>query len=219
MAAPKTGTRERILDAAEHLFATKGYEGASTRDIVAKSGDTIGSVNYHFGSKQVLLDEVIARRWHVVAEARREAYRAACARHGGPAPIGDVVAAIVLPYLEMAMRGGEAWRSYMMLQARLFYSPETYDETLRELSEPVARELIGWMRTALPDASAENLGYAFQFMIGATVESAAEIGLDRINRITDGACSSRNFEAISARLIRFITAGVVSVCVEEAPPR
>jgi len=212
MAAPKSGTRERLLDAAEHLFATKGYEGASTRDIVAKSGDTIGSVNYHFGSKQVLLDEVIARRWHVIADARNKAYATACETHGGPAPIGDVVKAIVLPYLKMAMRGGEAWRSYMMLQARLFYSPETYDEALRELSEPVARELIGWMKAALPDATPENLGYAFQFMIGSTVESAAEIGLDRISRITEGACSSKNFEAISRKLTRFITAGVIAVC-------
>jgi AcrR family transcriptional regulator len=212
MAAPKSGTRERLLDAAEHLFATKGYEGASTRDIVAKSGDTIGSVNYHFGSKQVLLDEVIARRWHVIADARNKAYAAACETRGGPAPIGDVVEAIVLPYLKMAMRGGAAWRSYMMLQARLFYSPETYDEALRELSEPVARDLIGWMKAALPDATPENLGYAFQFMIGSTVESAAEIGLDRISRITEGACSSKNFEAISKRLTRFITAGVIAVC-------
>jgi AcrR family transcriptional regulator len=212
MAAPKTGTRERILDAAEHLFATKGFEGASTREIVAKSGDTIGSVNYHFGSKQILLDEVVARRWYVVDDARKQEYKLACDRNGGPAPIGDVVTAIVIPYLKMAMLGGDGWRSYMMLQSRLFYSPDAYDDTLRTLSEPVARELIGWMRAALPYASDENLGYAYQFMIGSTVQSAAEIGLDRINRITDGACSSKNFEAISVRLTRFITAGVENVC-------
>lgn len=215
MAAPKAGTRERILDAAEQLFAIKGYEGASTREIVAQTGDTIGSVNYHFGTKQALLDEVVARRWHLLSESRRKAYQAACDRHGGPAPIGDVVASIVGPYLDRAMHGGQAWHSYMMLQARLFYSSESYNDTLRELSEPVARELIGWMRAALPGASAENTGYAYQFMIGTTVASAAEVGIDRINRITDGACSSKNFEAISVRLIRFITAGIISLCGRE----
>jgi AcrR family transcriptional regulator len=215
MAAPKSGTRERLLDAAERLFADKGYEGASTRDIVGKSGDTIGSVNYHFGSKQVLLDEVVARRWHVIADARCKAYEAACEAHGGPAPIGAVVEAIALPYLKMAMRGGDAWRSYMMLQARLFYSRETYDETLRDLSEPVARYMIGWMQAALPTATHENLGYSYQFMIGLIVESAAEIGLDRIKRITDGACSSKNFEPVSKRLIRFITVGILAVCEED----
>ena len=63
MAAPRGGTRERILDAAERLFASRGYEGTSTRAIVAASGDTIGSVNYHLGSKEKLLREVVIRRF------------------------------------------------------------------------------------------------------------------------------------------------------------
>lgn len=215
MAAPKTGTRERILDAAEQLFATKGYDGASTREIVGKSGDTIGSVNYHFGSKQILLNEVIKRRWEIIAAARRKAYEAEEYRHGGPPPIDAVVVSIVIPYLEKAMRGGKAWRSYMLLQARLFYSPDTYDETLRELSEPVAQEFLGWMRAALPTASLENLGYSYQFMVGSMVECAAEIGIDRIHRITGGACSSKNFEAVSTRLAKFITAGIKSICMDD----
>ena len=212
MAAPKGGTRERILDAAEYLFATKGYDGASTRDIVAQTGDTIGSVNYHFGSKQALLTDVVARRWHVVTERRRVGYDAAVARSEGKPSIEDVVAAIVLPYLEIALKGGKDWRNYMMLQARLFFSPGDYDGALRELSEPVARELIGWMRAAIPEASPADLGYAFQFMIGLTVESAGEVGIDRINRITDGACSSKDFDAIGDRLVRFISSGIRSIC-------
>jgi AcrR family transcriptional regulator len=214
MAAPKSGTRERILDAAEQLFATRGFDGTSTREIVAKSGDTIGSVNYHFGSKQALLDEVIKRRWEIIAVARRDAYEAEREKHGDAPPIEAVVAALVIPYMEKAMRGGKSWRSYMQLQTRLFYSPDSYDESLRALSEPVAREYVGWMQAALPTASLENLGYAYQFMIGSTVESAAEIGIDRIHRITGGACSSKNFEAVSARLVRFIAAGIEAICLD-----
>lgn len=212
MAAPKVGTRERILDAAEYLFAAKGYDAASTRDIVARTGDTIGSVNYHFGSKQVLLREVVARRWFEVTERRRAAYEAALVKHDGSPPIEDVVSAIVLPYLEIAMNGGEDWRNYMMLQARLFFSPGDYDGALRELSEPVARELISWIQKAMPDASPADVGYAFQFMIGLTVESAGEVGIDRINRITDGACSSKDFDAIGKRLVCFISSGIRGLC-------
>src|ERR1700754_3033123 len=119
MAAPKAGTRERILDAAEYLFATKGYDGASTRDIVAITGDTIGSVNYHFGSKQILMNEVVARRWLALTERRRAAYEAVRARSEGAPKLEDVVAAIVLPYLEVGLRGGKNWRNYMTLLARL----------------------------------------------------------------------------------------------------
>lgn len=212
MAAPKGGTRERILDAAERLFAERGFDGASTRDIVARSGDTIGSVNYHFGSKDELLKEVIRRRWDAVAEARREAYAEAVTRCGGPPPIEEVVACIVLPYLERAMRGGRGWRSYALLQARILFSPKIYDQMLKDVSEPVAREFLGWMRAALPNASLENIAYSYQFMVGSMVECCAETGLGRIARLTDGACSSTDYDALSLRLVKFLASGIRSLC-------
>ncbi|UTP38204.1 TetR/AcrR family transcriptional regulator [Phenylobacterium sp. LH3H17] len=212
MAAPKGGTRERILDAAERLFAEHGFEGASTRDIVGKSGDTIGSVNYHFGSKGELLGEVIRRRWDVIYAARREAYETAKTQSEGPPSIEAVVACIVIPYLERAMTGTKGWRSYALLQARILYSPKAYDEMLRVLSEPTAREFLGWMQAALPHARLEDIGYGYQFMVGSMVECCAEMGLGRIDRLTDGVCSSKNYEAISKRLVRFIASGISAIC-------
>ena len=219
MAAPKSGTRERILDAAEQLFAAKGYDGASTREIVAKTGDTIGSVNYHFGSKQALFNEVIKRRWDIIATARRKAYEAEREKYGGPPPIGAVVSSIVVPYLELATRGGKGWRNYMALLARLFYSSGAYEKALRDLTEPVAQEFLSWMHAALPTESLDTLGYGYQFMVGTMSDSAAEVGIDRIHRITNGACSSKNFEAVSKLLVRFITAGIESICLENQDER
>lgn len=45
-------TRERILVAATELFASRGYDGASIRDIEQKGGVNRGLVTYHFGNKQ-----------------------------------------------------------------------------------------------------------------------------------------------------------------------
>ncbi|MCC7266860.1 MAG: TetR/AcrR family transcriptional regulator [Caulobacteraceae bacterium] len=208
MAAPKGGTRERILNAAEQLFAARGYDGTSTRAIVAKSGDTIGSVNYHFGSKEKLLSEVIQRRWDEVAEARRAAYAEATARAGGAPTLEAVVASIVTPYLERAMRGGKGWRSYALLQARVLYSEKTYTAALKALSEPLAREFLGWLRNALPDAKPADLGFGYQFMIGCMVESCAEIEVNRIRRITNGVCDAADFNQVNDRLLRFISGGV-----------
>lgn len=219
MAAPKGGTKERILDAAERLFAERGFEGASTRDIVARSGDTIGSVNYHFGSKSELLGAVIRRRWDEIAAVRREAYETARSSLGRAPSIEVVVDCIVRPYLERAMKGARGWRSYALLQGRLIYTPKAYDQVLRDLSEPVAREFLGWMADALPGAALEDIGYSYQFMVGSMVECCAEMGLGRIDRITDGVCSSKDFDAISSRLVRFIAAGVRSICEGEVPRR
>ncbi|MBS1131732.1 MAG: transcriptional regulator, TetR family, partial [Proteobacteria bacterium] len=55
-------TRERILDAAERLFMAHGYEGTSMRQITGEAGVNLAAVNYHFGSKESLMQEVFRRR-------------------------------------------------------------------------------------------------------------------------------------------------------------
>lgn len=52
-------TKQALLVAAGELFADKGLDGASVRDIVKKAGTTLSSVNYHFGSKDQLYLEAI----------------------------------------------------------------------------------------------------------------------------------------------------------------
>ena len=60
--APAAGTsRERILDAAESLFASRGFEGAAMRDIAAGAGLNPASLYNHFTSKQALFEAVLER--------------------------------------------------------------------------------------------------------------------------------------------------------------
>jgi len=55
-------TRDRILDAAEKLFAECGYDGTSMRDISAEADAELGSIGYHFRSKDDIYNKVIERR-------------------------------------------------------------------------------------------------------------------------------------------------------------
>ena len=56
------GTRERILSAAEALFAERGFDTVSLRDITGAADANVAAVNYHFGSKDKLIDAVIEHR-------------------------------------------------------------------------------------------------------------------------------------------------------------
>lgn len=62
-------TRERLLDEAEKLFALKGFDGVSVREITAKAGAHLSAINYHFGSKKNLYLSVFEERWIPRAEA------------------------------------------------------------------------------------------------------------------------------------------------------
>jgi len=70
-AAPErpAGTREAILDAAEKLFAERGFAGTSVRDIVRSSQSSPPSLYHFFGSKENLLVELVADRYASYCDA------------------------------------------------------------------------------------------------------------------------------------------------------
>ncbi|MDI6796221.1 MAG: CerR family C-terminal domain-containing protein [Desulfatibacillaceae bacterium] len=61
--------QDRILDAAEILFAQKGFAGVAVREITSAARVNVAAVNYHFGSKKALYLEVFRQRW--VARVKR----------------------------------------------------------------------------------------------------------------------------------------------------
>ncbi len=72
-------TKERILDTAEVLFAQKGYQAVSVREITSAARCNLAAVNYHFGKKENLYLEVFRSRWVPRATRIRESFRKAVA--------------------------------------------------------------------------------------------------------------------------------------------
>lgn len=212
MAAPKGGSRERLLDAAETLFAEKGFDATSIREIAAVTGDTIGTLSHHFGSKDQLLAEVVRRRFDALADLRRSMYEGFRARGGQTPRLEDAIAAITIPFVERAMRGGSSWRSYTALLSRMMYvGNRTHYQVIAELTDPLARELLGWLQAAEPKAALKDLGYVYQFIIGCVMDCCSQMENDRIHRITGGACSASDYDEIIDRFLTFVTAGARAV--------
>ncbi|HEX9164972.1 MAG TPA: TetR/AcrR family transcriptional regulator [Gemmatimonadales bacterium] len=65
---PVESTRDALLDAAEQVFAAKGFAGGSVRDITTMAQANLGAVTYHFGSKAALYEAVIARGQEAMLE-------------------------------------------------------------------------------------------------------------------------------------------------------
>ncbi len=66
-------TRRCILEAAQRLFASHGYHGASIRDIVQACGVSNAALYYHFGSKQDLYFEVLGEYIAAVVDQLQKA--------------------------------------------------------------------------------------------------------------------------------------------------
>ena len=58
---PPSESKQRLLDAAEHLFADCGFETVSVRDITQHVKANVAAINYHFGTRDGLIALVVTR--------------------------------------------------------------------------------------------------------------------------------------------------------------
>src|ERR1700743_2185844 len=92
-------TRALILEAAERLYAERGFSDVTLRDIVAAANVNLAAVNYHFGSKDELIAELFVTRSIAPNRQRLHELRAAEEKGGGAADIHDILRALVAPVM------------------------------------------------------------------------------------------------------------------------
>jgi AcrR family transcriptional regulator len=161
-------TRDRILDAAERLFASYGFEGASIRAIVEAAQVNLAAVHYHFRSKDALLEAVLTRRIAHVNEARLQRLESAqAAAAPDPAPAEQVLRAFIVPTLEFAQRD-EAGATFVQLMSRMFTEPRfsMADFLGRRFGDTIARFSTALVR-ALPQLPPQVVLWRVFFTIGA----------------------------------------------------
>src|SRR5689334_23516536 len=88
-------TRERLLSAALFVFAERGFERATVKDITDGANANIAAVNYHFGSKESLIRQVLETFLRPVNQARLAALDACERRTKGQAGLRDLIEALV----------------------------------------------------------------------------------------------------------------------------
>jgi AcrR family transcriptional regulator len=135
-------TRERLLDAAEALFARQGYAATSVREVTALAGSNIASVNYHFGGKHNLYVEMFRRRVVAMRELRVRSVQEAMA--GSEAVLEDVLRAFAGAFLAPLV-GAESGRVAVELIAREMLDPQLPRELLMD-------EVFGPVQQALAEA-------------------------------------------------------------------
>jgi AcrR family transcriptional regulator len=202
MATPHPfSTKDRILGAAEELFAQFGFAGTSLRQVTSRADVNIAAVNYHFGSKENLVNEVFRRRMDDMSAQRLAALKAATEQH--PGELEPILAAFVQPALAIAQdRHGGA---FARVVARAFaekndalrkFLSDHYGHVLREFAKAIAR--------CVPDLAKEDLYWRLDILVGALTYAMADFGL--IKRPA-GVTEAAHRERAAQELIRFAAAG------------
>ncbi len=211
MTKGKHPTRERILDAAEELFANKGYEGVSVRQIMSKANADVSLAYYHFKSKKDLFDQVMLRRVEFLNSIRLNALEAVEKRHPDDAPtVEEIIDAFTHPLLDLLATKHDEWAYYFQLIAQINNSPEWGGELMTRYFDPLVRRFIGALSKALPDCKEQDLYWSYHFLSGALTLTFAETG--RIDNLSGGICRSSDMNAINQRLPEFLAAGFKALC-------
>ena len=196
MIETRVDTKARILDAAENLFGNHGFETTSLRDITAEAHVNLAAVNYHFQSKDSLIEAVIQRRIEPVNRRRLEMLEAA----GQKPTVEQVVEAYVTPVIEVDLS------PIVPLMGRILSTPDQFVlRVFKRHMTVVAQKFTEALATALPGLSRAERGWRLHFMGGAVAHVLSWSHL--LPEVTGGICDPSDRKALTARLVRFVAAG------------
>ncbi|MEQ8479510.1 MAG: TetR family transcriptional regulator [Hoeflea sp.] len=197
-------TAGKLLDAAERLFAERGYDGASVRDIAAAAGAQIASVSFHHGGKEALFEKVIERRASELAELRIAALGKA-RTNGGPLTLEAVLSAFVRPYLDKAADDAQ-WLAYARLVA-MVSADRRWRHISQRLFDPTAGIFIDEIAALFPGAKRGAIAVTFVFSVSAMLSVSTSRW--RIEELADAAPDQvTDMDALADPLIRYCAAGI-----------
>ncbi|MGL4401498.1 MAG: TetR/AcrR family transcriptional regulator [Luteolibacter sp.] len=214
---PESGSKRKLLDAAEQLFAERGFEAVSVRDITQLAKTNVAAVNYHFGSRESLLTMVMTRYMTPVNEERLARLDTLERKWSGkPVPLEEIIDALVRPLVGQVRKSELSERLFYKLIGRTFAQqgdglPSQIEEQLRSVVQRFTRAFA----KALPTVSADDLSWRIHFMVGGMIHMLTH--QDILHRLTGGASGTPSMDAVLSRFIRFSAAGMREGLEAEAP--
>lgn len=188
-------TKTRILDAAEKLFGEKGFDATSLRDITTEADVNLAAVNYHFQSKDSLIEATIIRGAGPINRKRLAMLDAA----GPKATVEQIVEAFVGPVLE------QDFEPMAPLMARVLASPETMQRVFKQLIESMSRRFADAVGVALPELSPAERMWRLHFTAGAMAHTVTRAPVMR--DLFGGVLDFKDRKLLIARLVKFAAAG------------
>jgi len=199
-------TRERLLDAAETLFAEKGYRDTPLRVVTAAAGCNLAAVNYHFGGKLALYRETFRRRLRALRDRRIQAVHESLRAAGARADLETLLRSFTTVFLEPHMKG-RSGRRVMKLFMREIFDPHLNPSIVRrEIVQPVEdamMEALGELGIRLREPDARRCVQSLVAQLVHVVQMRASLRSPASAGGGDFA-----FPGIIDHIVRFSAAGI-----------
>ncbi|MDF9620658.1 TetR/AcrR family transcriptional regulator [Pseudomonas entomophila] len=199
-------TVERILDAAEQLFAERGFAETSLRLITSKAGVNLAAVNYHFGSKKALIQAVFSRfLGPFCASLERELDRRQAQQK---ASLEELLEMLVEQALAVQPRSNNDLSIFMRLLGLAFSQSQGHlRRYLEDMYGKVFRRYMLLVHEAAPRIPPLELFWRVHFMLGAAAFSMSGIKALRAIAETDFGINT-SIEQVMRLMVPFLAAGM-----------
>src|SRR5487761_1394998 len=155
--------RTKLLDAAQALLRERTYGNITARDLVAASGTNLGSIGYHFGSKEALLNQAIGLALEEWADAIIYATRP----DSGPGPL--TLTSSLRKVLDEYDSIRPYYHAYIEALARSARSPELRAQLAAHYNRQRDR-IAAWLTASVPDTIDANDARHLASLMIATVD-------------------------------------------------
>ncbi len=204
---PDSRTRERLLDKAEELFAVRGFENVSLRDLTQAAGANLAAVNYHFGSREALIGCIIERALNPINEERLALLAAAEKDAGARGPAIEIILrAFLTPVVTQVGRTDLSEMLFFKLMGRCMSDRmHLLPESTLPLLEKVVTKFGAALRKQAPGLDPVATLWRLNFTIGALIQTL--VHAEMLQRLSKGLIRDVTSDEILDRLVEFCAAG------------
>ena len=214
-------TRQKILDAAEKLFARHGFESTSLRSIIASAGVNLAAIHYHFRSKEGLVRAVIERRFAPVNDERLRLLAEYENRTNGRGPlVEEILEAFLAPLLRVGLLDSGEGRLLMQLGGRLLQpSDGMLEKAAGSEFERVAVRFLAALDKALPVLAKQEIAWRMNFTIGAAARALlGGIPVRVLSSASQENLQESDVQRVLQRLISYTAAGMKAPAGSQRAP-
>lgn len=231
----KQDIRSHILATSTRLFAERGLDAISVRDITGEAQVHIGAINYYFGSKDHLIRELFETLLLPLQNQRLALLDKIEEQAGdGPPDLESVLRALIEPTIRSSVgeHGLSTYLPRLMFQTYAVARPSISDE-VAEVNDRVSKRFLDALARAAPDIPYEEICWRYYLMLGGfSLVCTDGQGAQRLRRLSDGLCDTDDADRVIEQMIAFFLHGMRGqapsktrpsqaprVVADQAPPR
>jgi AcrR family transcriptional regulator len=206
-----TTPRGRVLRAAINLFAARGFDAVSVRDITTQAGVNLAAVNYYFESKEVLIRKAFRLAAHRMNSARFAAlneYEQSC--ENGKFELKPILELHARVGLEAALGDNEENRDCYRLFNQAMSMPNDIITRMFEAgqNDEIVLRFVYALAKALPDLSLREIFWRYYFFTGASFTATRDIAKGfHFRRLSGEQCNVADLKQVLENLVRFAVGG------------